>query len=123
MMHSREIPAAEVRQRLKNAEQLCHALAEAHCEDAAAICAAFMDDMLTTGPGISPFGDLRADAAFWADCAQPPELEAYFYATLKRLGSSVLGIQARKRLFKALWSSFPQAERAAFLCHVNGVAK
>ena len=42
-----------------------------------------------------------------ADCAQPPELEAYFYAALKRLGSSVLGLQARKRLFMALWSSFP----------------
>ena len=123
MMHSREIPAAEVRQRLKNAEQLCHALAEAHCEDAAAICAAFMDDMLTTVPGLSPFGDLRADAAFWADCAQPPELEAYFCAALKRLGGSVLGIQARKRLFKALWSSFSQAERLAFLHHATGGAE
>jgi hypothetical protein len=121
-MQSRDITTFEVRQRLKNAEQLCHALAEAHCEDAAAICAAFMDDVLTEGPGLSPFGDLRADAAFWADCAQPPELEAYFYAVLKRLENIVLGIEARKRLFKALWSSFSQAERSAFLRHVNGRA-
>jgi len=122
-MHSRDITNIDIKRRLENAAWLCLALDTAHCEDAAAICAAFMDDMLTTGPGLIPFGDLRADAAFWADCAQPPELEAYFYAALKRLGGSVLGIQARKRLFKALWSSFPQAERAAFLCHVNGGAK
>ena len=69
-------------------------------------------------------GSWRAqDRRQQADCAQPPEREACFYAALKRLGSSVLGLQARKQLFMALRSSFPQAKRVAFLCHVNGGGK
>ena len=90
--------------------------------DAAAICATVLDEIGAGMPRLDAFGDMRADAEFWADCANPLELEVYFASTLKRLRNQSLGINARKRLFLQLWSSFKDAERAAFLKHVSGVA-
>jgi len=86
--------------------------------DAAAIAAAVLDVVAAGDPLLDPFGDIRADAAFWADCANPVELEVYFAAALKRLGDTSLAIHARKRLFWSLWLAFPQADRAAFLDRV-----
>ena len=106
--------------RMERAEALCNALGDAHPDDAKAITAAYLDAMRAGDPQPhDPFGDLRNDAAFWADCAHPGELEAYFAASLKRIGDRALGIRARKRLFAALWESFDTADRVAFLRRVD----
>ena len=93
-------------------------------DDAATICAAVLDEISAGSPRLDPWGDIRADATFWADCANNAELEVYYAAALKRLGNTSLGIHARKRLFMAIWTSFLDADRKAFLAHVNqyGVA-
>jgi hypothetical protein len=87
--------------------------------DAATLCAAVLDVVNAGDPRLDPFGDIRADAAFWADCANIAELEAYFAATLKKLGNQALGKAARKRLFVAIWQSFTIADRQAFLSRVD----
>jgi len=87
--------------------------------DAAKICATFLDEISAGSPRLDPWGDLRADAEFWADCANPPELEVYFASALKRLDNQALGIRARKRLFAALWTAFTDDERRAFLARVD----
>ena len=74
-------------------------------------------------PAFDPFGDLRADASFWAETANPYELEAYFAATLKRLGCTTLGINARKRMIVTLWQSLPPDDQAAFLARVDPAGK
>lgn len=116
--HTFQDPAMQLRAEWANA--VAFALGEAHPDDAAAICAAFLDTVTAGNPPFPIFGDLRADAAFWADCAHVAELEIYFCAILNRLPKLALGIAARKRLFKALWISFTDTDRAAFLRHVKG---
>lgn len=75
-------------------------------QDIATICAAFLDEISAGSPRLDTWGDIRSDAAFWADCANVAELEAYFAAILKRLGNQALGIYARKRLFVQFWNGF-----------------
>jgi hypothetical protein len=72
MIHPGEITNVDLRLRAELATSLCIVLGEAHPDDAASICAAFLEDMQSDGPRLTTFGDLRADAAFWADCAHPP---------------------------------------------------
>ena len=109
-----------MRLRAECAEALCFAIAQCHPDDAAQIMAAALDDLAAGDPPMrDPFGSLREDAAFWADCANPAELEAYFASALKRLGNRAIGIRARKRLFAALWQSFDTADRMAFLRRVD----
>lgn len=68
----------------------------------------------------SLFGGLRADAAFWADCASAAELEAFAAAALDRIDRrDSFAMRARKRLFARLWETFPKAERVAFLRRVD----
>ena len=106
--------------RMERAEALCDALGDCHPADAREIAAAYLDSMAAGDPQPhDPFGDLRNDAAFWADCAHAGELEAYFAASLKRIGDRALGIRARKRVFAALWESFDTADRMAFLRRVD----
>lgn len=87
-------------------------------QDAATICAAALDEISAGIPRHDPWGDIRSDAEFWADCANPSELEVYFTSGLKRLRNRSLGIHARKRLFMAIWISFSDADRKAFLARV-----
>jgi len=102
------------------AEAACLALAECRDQDRAAICAAVLDSMQTSGPRHDVFGLLYEDAQWWADLAPPHELVAYTTAGLARLPKRNLSLPARKRVFAALWKSFPDADRAAFLAHVKG---
>jgi len=102
------------------AEAACLALAECRPQDAAAICAAYLDTMETGGPRSDVFGTLYSDATWWADLAPPHELAVYVTAGLTRLPKRHISLPARKRVFKALWQSFPDADRAAFLAHVKG---
>lgn len=91
------------------------ALTDLDPHDAATICVAVLDQVTAGSPGLDPWGDMRADAAFWADCANPAELEIYFAAALKRLQNQVLGIRARKRLLAALFQSLGGADQQAFI--------
>lgn len=88
--------------------------------DAAQICMAFLESMETGGPTLGdPFGMVAGDAALWADSAPAHELQAYGVAALDRLRTANLGINARKRLFAALWRSFKDEDRKAFLSRVD----
>ena len=102
------------------AEAACLALAECRPKDAAAICAAYLDTMETGGPRNDAFGLLHEDARWWADLAPVHELVAYVTAGLTRLPRRHPSLPARKALFKALWRSLPDTDRAAFLAHVKG---
>jgi hypothetical protein len=115
-----EFQTPETRMRAESAAALCAAIGECHPDDAVQVLAAALDDLGAGDPPMrDPFGNLRADASFWADCAHPVELEAYFASALHRLGNRALGIKARKRLFVAFWHSFPIADRQAFLSRVD----
>jgi hypothetical protein len=99
------------------------ALTDLDRQDAAQICVAVLDEAAAGMPGFDPWGDIRADAAFWADVAHPAELEIYAAVAMQKLGQRSLGKQMRKRVFKDLWRSFTETERAAFLRHAQrGVA-
>lgn len=85
-----------------------------------ALCA-----MLDTVGGGSPryqgFGDMRADAEWWADLATPVELELYAGAALKRIARTPFAPRAKRRLMAALWQSLTVEERQAFLARVARV--
>ncbi|WP_154664665.1 hypothetical protein [Gemmobacter nectariphilus] len=101
-------------------DALCRALADCDPKAAAAICAAYLDDQRTGGPVLGdPFGMVAGDAGLWADSAPVHELAAYGVAALDRLRTANLGLNARKRLFAALWQSFPDQDRKAFLARVD----
>lgn len=95
------------------------ALEALEAQDAASICVAVLDEISAGDPVHTAFGDIRADAAFWADCANIAELEIYFCEILKRLGYRALGIHSRKRLFVLLWNGFALPDRTAFLSRVD----
>ena len=96
-------------------EAAVYALSHLDPRDASTICAAILDAAAVGDPRLDPWGDLRADAEFWADCANPAELEVYFASTLKRLRNQALGIHARKRLFWAIWVSLSVKDQQSFL--------
>lgn len=97
------------------------ALQALEAQDAATVAAAVLDEINAGFPVHTAFGDIWADAGFWADCANVAELEAYFSASLKRLGNQALGIHSRKRLFVQLWNGFALHDRTAFLSRVDAV--
>lgn len=98
------------------------ALTDLEPKTAAQICVAVLDEAAAGMPGFDPWGDIRADAAFWADIAHLAELEIYATMAMHKLGQRSLGKQMRKRLFKDLWRGFTETDRAAFLRHVQGRA-
>ena len=87
--------------------------------DAASIAVTVLDVIAAGEPRLDPWADIRADATFWADIANPAELQVYFAAALKRLGNQALGIHSRKRLFVCLWNGFSMPDRTAFLSRVD----
>lgn len=105
--------------RLYRAECLALSIADCEPQDALQVMSAAMDDLSVGRPQYAAFGDIRADAAHWADFASPAELECYFAASLRALGRRVLGIRARKRLFMSLWIGFSKAEKTAFLARIK----
>lgn len=104
-----------LRLRAEWAEALCYNLSKCHPYDAAAICAAYLDTAETGGPRHDPFGMVYSDAGLWALAAPPHELVAYTLAGLERLPKAHLSVPARKHAFKALWRSFTDVERTAFI--------
>ncbi|MFC3059499.1 hypothetical protein [Paenirhodobacter populi] len=89
-------------------------------EDAVQIMAAALEDL---GAGMpSPdllFGRIREDAAFWADCATPVEIEVFVAEGLRKISRQAFCEAARKRIFATLWESFDDASRRAFLGRVD----
>lgn len=112
---SNEIRNPHVRYRYEKQNTAIIALTDLDPQDAALICISALDEIKAGPPAFDPWGDLRADAAFWADCANPAELEAYFTAALKRLQNQVLGLRARKRVLAELFQDLNASDRQAFL--------
>jgi hypothetical protein len=82
--------------------------------------AAFVLDLTGAGfPQIPGFSDIRGQAELWADCANHIELEVYTVAGLRRLGCVPLARRQRKRLFQALWDTFSEEDREAFLAQLR----
>lgn len=105
-----------LRMRAEWAEALSFALAQSHPNDAAEICTAYLETAQTGGPLLGdPFGMVVGDARLWAASALPHELVAYTLAGLERLPTSHLSTGTRKTVFKAIWRSFTDQDRAAFL--------
>ena len=74
-------------------------------------------------PRLDQFGDIREDAAFWADMATPIELEAYVGHGLRRIERASFAQGARKRLFVMLWESMSISDRRAFVRRVDPQGK
>ena len=110
-----EINDPQARYRHEKRHSAIIALTDLDPQDAATIAAAVLDQVAAGSPGFDPWGDIRADAEFWADCANPAELETYFAAALKRLQNQVLGIRARKRMMAALFQSLGGTDQQAFI--------
>jgi hypothetical protein len=96
-------------------------VAEHHPQETAELCAAALEELRGDWPTPVPlmFENLRREAAFWADTARPPELEAYVAAGLQQMGQTAFAAATRKRLFVMLWQSFPPDFQAAFLGRVD----
>ena len=115
-IHDRQITDPALRLRAEWAEAVCYALGECHPDEAAPICAAYLETAETGGPVLGdPFGMVASDARLWAAAAPPHELVAYTVAGLERLPKAHLSLPARKRVFKHLWRSFTDTDRAAFI--------
>lgn len=109
------------RLRAEWARAVWFALDHCHPEDAAQVCAGYLDTLSTGGPALgAPFGTTAGEAMIWAESAPVNELAAYVAAGLDRLRGLALARNARKRLFWAIWKSFGPEDRRAFLSQVNG---
>ncbi|MBF9059048.1 hypothetical protein HKCCSP123_07605 [Rhodobacterales bacterium HKCCSP123] len=107
--------------RLDWATALCFALERCDPKEAAPICAAYLETAETAGPLMGdPFGMVAGDANLWAASAPPHELIAYTLAGLNRLPKAPVTTDARRRAFKAIWRSFADQDRRAFLKAVKG---
>ena len=118
-MSAPAIIAPDMRLRAEWAETLCFAIGQCHPHDAAAIMAAALEDMTTTGPQHDPFERYTADAEWWAELAPAHELQAYVYAGLKDITRNALGRNARKRFIATLWKGLSPDDRRAFIIHVS----
>jgi len=79
-------------------------------------CLAICLDYVAAGePPAHALGNIREDAAWWADCATPQELEVYAAAILRRISRATFAEAPRKRLLVALWESLTPDQQAAFL--------
>jgi len=99
--------------------ELLAAVARAPHGPANAIMAAALEERRAGPPPHMAFGDIREDAAFWADTATPAEVEAVVAAGLRRIERTQFAAAARKRLFVALWETMEADDRRAFLARVD----
>ena len=89
----------EYRNRAEAATALCYAIANCDPEDAAQIMTSVLIE-LSAGMPIAELHGVMEQAAFWADLATPPELDAYALACTNRMAP---------------------ARRAAFVAYVGGL--
>lgn len=92
---------------------------EAEAPALAEVVCAWLERAGAGMPDHDPFGEVRADAAYWADVATPAELEAYTAAGLARIERAGFAIAARKRLILSLWQSLPERDRREFVRRVD----
>ena len=90
--------------------------------EATAIAAFTLDTLGAGFPRLPGFGDLREEAALWADAASHWELEAYTVEGLRRLGRVPLALESRRRLLGQLWRTLPDSDRSAFLNKIRRAA-
>lgn len=103
--------------------ELILAIRAAPAREANELMAAALDERGVGTPPLDAWGDLRADAAFWADCATPAEIECVAAAALRRIDRALFGAATRKRIFVALWDAMAPADRKAFLRRVDPAGK
>ncbi|MFN6976558.1 MAG: hypothetical protein ACK4OP_00400, partial [Gemmobacter sp.] len=113
--------------RMRAEHQLFMAAAEALMAgvDVAAFAAGLLDD-LGAGPPDGPplFPErCREDAAWWADTANPAEIEAYVAAGLRAIARTDFAPRARMRLIAMLWDGLGPADRRRFLARVDPVGR
>lgn len=83
------------------------------------LCSAF--ETIIAGPPVhTAFGDVEADADWWADCATPIELEIYAKKALQKMERTTFAPKAKKRLLTMLWASLTENERRDFIRAVTG---
>jgi hypothetical protein len=88
------------------------------------ILCAIVDDLGAGIPNAVPLVEgYREDAAFWADTATQPELEAYVAAGLRAIERTAFAVKPRKRLLVSLWDSLPDDDRKSFLRAVDPSGK
>lgn len=119
MIHDRQIADPALKMRLEWARALTYALGECHPEDAAAICAAYLESQVTDGPVHDAFGIVYSGAQLWAEAAPIHEIAAYTLAGLNRCKGSPFGIATRKKVLVALWQTLGEHDRHAFLSRVD----
>lgn len=125
MQHDKQLTATvgdltgEARYRHLKREAAVMAMMDLAPQDAAAIACTVLDEVAAGDPPYDALGDIRAGAEWWADFANPAELQCYFASAVKRLENQALGIKARKRMFTALWLAFSNEDRRAFLARVD----
>lgn len=83
------------------------------------IFASGLDTVAGGAPQYQAFGNIRADAEWWADCATPVELELYAAAALKRIQRQDFAERARKRLLLALWESLDGPSQTRFVSQLD----
>lgn len=100
--------------------RLLERLAKRAPDAVAEAAALWLEEACAGSPALSTFSaDLRRDAAWWADCASPPELEAYVAAGLRRMGVTIFAEAPRERILVEIWQGMPEARRRAFLSRVD----
>lgn len=105
-------------------DRLVQAIANVPPRHSCTIMAAALDDLGAGSPEAALYScELRADAAFWADCATPPELEAYAAAALRRISRVAFAEMTRKRLIVMLWETLSGPDKQAFLASVDPEGK
>jgi hypothetical protein len=128
----------EYRNRAKAATALCYAIADCDPEDACYVMESALVD-LSFGSPLPVFLSPMEDALFWSSYATRNELKAYAVACLEAMNpndqSAFLGyihqnlsklslrLDLRKHLFVALFESFPDEEKVAFLRRVDPVGR
>lgn len=108
----------------QQAEVLAGLVTRAPREIVVPICLAALDHLSAGMPEAdTAFGDLRADARFWASVATPQELREYVAAACRQMvedrADMTMAEGPRKVLFVALWDSLSERERKRFLSRVD----
>lgn len=101
------IPEGE---RLFRVRQLLDAMAACEWDDTERVIVAILEEARIGAPD-TPFGDVDADADFWAGLATYEEFRAYFIASGRKLVDQQLGQRGRMRLIRCILASMSEKMR------------
>ncbi|RJE82371.1 hypothetical protein [Paracoccus onubensis] len=105
-------------ERLFRVCQLLDAIEACKWEDTEPVIVAILEEARIGAPDV-PFGDVEADADFWAGLATYEELRAYFIASGRKLVNQQLGQRGRMRLIKCILASMSADERREAFRYLN----